>query len=153
MIWCLLPYWQLTYLEQGNLTIIKLVQHLKVTCIFSLYYCYTYLHTEYYNTLVSVEIDYDTKFNITITCQFHDHPMLNTTSIQVCSVKYKSQFDKGATYSGTVILNIYPIQGGRQNFTIIATNDNHTIHVEGKFNISGTACTTVIIYFLQYKCY
>ena len=100
--------------------------------------CYFFsLHTEYYNTFVSVEIDYET--NITIVCEFHVQSVLN--SKRVCSIEYKSQFVKRTSYSGTVILDIHPVQGGHQNFTLIATNGSQTVQMEGKFNISGTACS------------
>lgn len=95
-----------------------------------------FLHTEYSNTFVSVEINYDT--NITITCKFHAQSSISSTS--TCSIEYKDQVAEGTSNSDTVTLNIRPIQGGHQNFTITATNGNHTVQMEGKFNISGTAC-------------
>ena len=84
-----------------------------------------------------MEIDYDT--NITIMCKFHAQSVLNITNDCSCSIRYKTQFYKGTSHSGTVTLIIHPVKGEVQDFNITAANGTYTAIVEGKFNITGTA--------------
>ena len=94
-----------------------------------------------------MKIDHNTT-NFSITCEFYTEPTnasdnstnnyYNNCSCIIYGIN-KRQLAQGTSYSNIVTLkfNIHTIQEEHQNFTIIATDDTHTVWVEGKFNTSG----------------